>query len=126
MTDKKRQAVLVFAPDQTPPDGDGPLDLFGFLMNELEAEGIDATLVRVVPEDADVFIGTEGVVIGDEDDRPCHCASCDWKGKELELGKALCEINHLWERLEPGEITPVGECPECGALAYLDEANTEG
>lgn len=48
-----------------------------------------------------------------------RCDDCDWKGTEDQLGKTLCEIHRLWERIEAGGIVPAGECPECGSLAYL-------
>jgi hypothetical protein len=51
----------------------------------------------------------------------CSCENCDWTGPESELGKTLCEIHHLWERLDEGGIVPAGECPECGCFAYLPE-----
>jgi len=28
------------------------------------------------------------------------------------------EIHDIWERVEPGEVMPSGECPDCGALCY--------
>lgn len=45
----------------------------------------------------------------------CECANCDWKGAVEEVE----QIQHFWERVEPGEIMPAGECPKCGALAHL-------
>lgn len=49
---------------------------------------------------------------------PCACDNCDWKGdiEDLREPPAL----HLWERLEPGSTVPAGECPDCGAFAYLE------
>jgi hypothetical protein len=45
------------------------------------------------------------------------CANCDWTGQEDE-----CNIpKRLWERMAPGDTYPAGECPECGALAFLIE-----
>lgn len=47
------------------------------------------------------------------------CQNCDWEGKETEL----CEIVDLEQRVGPGETMPAGECPECGALAQLVDAD---
>ena len=33
----------------------------------------------------------------------------------------LAQPEELWERLDPGSEVPAGECPDCGALAYLAE-----
>lgn len=34
----------------------------------------------------------------------------------------LAPVDRLAERLDPGGVVPAGECPECGALAYLGRA----
>lgn len=52
--------------------------------------------------------------------RTCSCDNCDWKGAE-EQTRTLVQIHRLGERIEAGGVVPVGECPECGAFAYLDE-----
>lgn len=43
------------------------------------------------------------------------CDNCQFRGvgAELEL------ITDIEERLDPGGIVPAGQCPVCGALAYL-------
>ena len=46
-----------------------------------------------------------------------HCGRCNWKGNPE---KELHEIHHLHTKIDPGSIVPSGECPECGALCYLD------
>lgn len=43
-----------------------------------------------------------------------QCQNCDWKGDAGDVR----DINHLWERVQPGEVMPYGECPECGALCH--------
>lgn len=45
-----------------------------------------------------------------------HCDNC---GSSWEAG-ALGQITHYWERVEPGGVVPLGQCPntECGALCY--------
>lgn len=45
----------------------------------------------------------------------CRCGNC---GTETPLEK-LAPIADAHLRITPGEETPAGECPECGALAYL-------
>lgn len=34
-----------------------------------------------------------------------------------QLDEAECGL----ERLEPGSVVPAGECPKCGAFAYIDD-----
>jgi hypothetical protein len=46
---------------------------------------------------------------------PCTCDSCPWHGDESELD-IIQDAEH---RLEPGDTVPAGECPACGALAYI-------
>lgn len=40
------------------------------------------------------------------------CQDCNWRGPDTELR----EIKDLYQRVDPGEPMPSGECPECGAL----------
>lgn len=56
-----------------------------------------------------------------EADRPCECNNCDWKGLESGLRCDLGGIEDLFERIDPGDEVPAGECPECGCLAFLVE-----
>jgi len=51
------------------------------------------------------------------DDTPVCCGNCDWQGTLGEVGG----IQDPGERLEVGGTVPAGECPECGALAYLKD-----
>lgn len=46
----------------------------------------------------------------------CACANCDWKGPDTDAE----EIRDFWSRVEVGGEVPAGDCPECGAFAYLD------
>ena len=50
---------------------------------------------------------------------------CDNCGKRYEredqLRFVFPHIPGLAERLDPGGIVPAGECPECGALVYLED-----
>jgi hypothetical protein len=50
-------------------------------------------------------------------DAPCTCSDCDWTGP----AKNLDMVASVEKRISAGEIVPAGECPECGALAHLDE-----
>lgn len=49
------------------------------------------------------------------DRRHCRCGDCGWSGSANRTGW----IRNLPERVAPGETMPAGECPRCGALAYL-------
>lgn len=51
----------------------------------------------------------------------CRCDCCDWFGPMQDLRAQLEEVEYPLERLEPGSIVPAGECPECGAFAYIDD-----
>ena len=48
--------------------------------------------------------------------RSAACGACDWTGPIV----ALAEIKDIDQRLTAGDSVPAGECPNCGALAYLD------
>ena len=52
----------------------------------------------------------------------CVCSDCDWSGPEEEA-VSLYECADLLERIAPGEPVPAGECPECGALVHIDDAD---
>ena len=45
----------------------------------------------------------------------CACADCDWQGPVTEAG----EVRDFWSRIEPGDEFPAGDCPRCGAFAFL-------
>lgn len=47
------------------------------------------------------------------------CDNCQWQGDEDQIEISLMEVHRLAERLDPGSEVPVGECPECGAFAYV-------
>lgn len=55
---------------------------------------------------------------------PNQLARCDDCGTETPT-RALRRINDPGERLHAGEETPAGQCPQCGALAYLVPPDTE-
>jgi hypothetical protein len=44
-----------------------------------------------------------------------ECDACDWRGTNADLNEAT----RLWERVDENGPMPSGECPSCGALAYL-------
>jgi len=48
-----------------------------------------------------------------------ECSSCDWHGTENDIPEGLGGVENLWDRIDSGSEVPVGECPECGCLAYL-------
>jgi hypothetical protein len=51
--------------------------------------------------------------------KECKCENCAWHGPETDV---LPDIPHFHQRVFPGEICPVGECPDCRALChYVDE-----
>lgn len=61
---------------------------------------------------------SEAYTVGEVDDlgdAPSHCSNCDWKGKASEAGNigSCC--------LTPGDPSPVGRCPSCDSLAYVDQ-----
>ena len=46
-----------------------------------------------------------------------QCQNCDWVGSDGETN----DIEDFSLRVSPGEIVPVGECPDCGAVChYID------
>lgn len=45
------------------------------------------------------------------------CSNCEWQGSSDDCD----HISDIFERVEPGEIMPAGECPECGCLAHLKD-----
>lgn len=45
----------------------------------------------------------------------CRCANCDWEGDIDDAD----QINHFWERHQPGDTVAAGQCPECEALVFL-------
>lgn len=54
----------------------------------------------------------------DQDEAEVRCQGCDWTGTEDQVALQGAMIPDLWQRVEPGEVMPFGECPECGALVH--------
>ena len=50
-----------------------------------------------------------------------RCQNCDWTGDEGQLG----ELIDVFERVQPGDTMPDGECPECGGVCFADETPEE-
>jgi len=48
-----------------------------------------------------------------------HCESCDWEG----VMDDMAPIDDIAERVSPGELHPAGQCPQCGALIGVDDAD---
>ena len=44
----------------------------------------------------------------------CECANCGLRTKADDLDPT----HDIWSRIQPGEILPHGDCPECGAFCY--------
>ena len=49
------------------------------------------------------------------------CQSCGWNGPAHQCGP----LNNAWERVQPGDVMPAGECPVCSASAMLEEDKPE-
>ncbi len=49
------------------------------------------------------------------------CQYCGWNGPADRCGP----LKNAWERVEPGDVMPAGECPNCNASAMLDETRQE-
>ncbi|MDE0175392.1 MAG: hypothetical protein OYH76_01145 [Defluviicoccus sp.] len=45
------------------------------------------------------------------------CQACDWTGPADLCGP----LKRAWERVQPGDVMPAGECPLCNASAMLNE-----
>lgn len=58
--------------------------------------------------------------------RPCYCGKCSLTFFEQELKTDLDDIPHVGKLLTPGTEVPVGECPNCGTLAYLAKSGKYG
>ena len=49
------------------------------------------------------------------DSTRCACDNCEWTGT-IEEDE---ELRDFWSRVQPGDTVPAGDCPECGAFAFL-------
>ena len=49
------------------------------------------------------------------------CRYCGWNGPADQCGP----LKNAWERVQPGDTMPAGECPKCNASAMLDEDKPE-
>ena len=51
------------------------------------------------------------------------CQYCGWNGPADQCGP----LKNAWERVEPGDTVPAGECPKCNASADArrDQAGTQ-
>jgi hypothetical protein len=55
------------------------------------------------------------LVDGVDDDAPCSCSDCDWRGRAVLTNDIEDCV------LTPGDASPVGRCPACDSLAYIDK-----
>jgi hypothetical protein len=53
----------------------------------------------------------------------CRCDDCSKVWHENQV-VPMYRVRDLQERLDPGGEVPVGECPACGALCYIDKEAT--
>ena len=54
------------------------------------------------------------------------CDNCDRQyEREDQLQYVFPDIPNLLHRLDPGGTVPAGECPECGALVYLEQQENQ-
>lgn len=60
-------------------------------------------------------MGSTPRMCADDDTSPVKCDNCGWIGPANKTE----DISDMFSRVEPGGELPVGECPECGCLAYL-------
>ena len=58
--------------------------------------------------------------MSDTEARPVRCQNCDWTGTEDQTH----ELRDIWSRVEPGDVMPAGECPECDSAAMLSEGTS--
>ncbi len=76
--------------------------------------------------------GQHTALDGVPDNRPVQCHDCGWEGREDDVERTLWEIHKLAERLDSGDVVPVGTCPAihtdskdgdyaCGALVYYSD-----
>lgn len=45
----------------------------------------------------------------------CQCQNCRFRCWQRDLN----DLQDVLERVEPGDIMPAGECPECGAASHI-------
>jgi len=50
-----------------------------------------------------------------------QCDNCETVFDEDDILYKLEKITNLALRIEPGDVVPYGECPECDGLIYLLE-----
>jgi hypothetical protein len=47
----------------------------------------------------------------------CECVDCSWRGSIHDLNP----LKHVFERVQPGDVMPDGECPLCGIAVFGEE-----
>jgi len=51
----------------------------------------------------------------------CRCQDCGWKGNDADCNA----VEDIFERVDPGEPMPSGQCPKCGALCQPERAHIQ-
>jgi hypothetical protein len=105
---------------------DGEADVYGLPDGyQIEAINLDALTddpvsgFTALSGDAKEIVADEyGDLLLIEDDGPeSRCQNCDRQWSRSYLN----QIKDLFQRVEPGERMPSGECPVCGSLCLLIE-----
>ena len=48
----------------------------------------------------------------------CQCENCSLRFNSLDDIIRVWDMNDFFERVNPGETMPYGECPKCGAVVH--------
>lgn len=64
---------------------------------------------------AHVVAQNEDPETGDRD-LLAECQNCDWRGDPAECR----QLRDVFDRVDPGEVMPVGECPECNCACHYN------
>ncbi len=63
-------------------------------------------------EDGDLLEGETG-----DEAASAECQNCDWRGDPAECRP----LQDVLDRVDPGEVMPIGECPECGCVCHFSD-----
>jgi hypothetical protein len=114
---KERARELLNAPP--PPVHDEPEHTRAALAlaDEIQAAGEDERTARLLAFEAiaDELARRYVALMGDDlEPGAFECQNCAaaWHLEDLR------DIRRYWERVDPGEPEPAGECPDCGSLCH--------